>query len=126
MSVDNDDTSVSSVCAVSGDQQDYLVRLMLQSKIPQMFASKPFIAVEEDLHWRGMLETYVYRVCSIDWVPDSEKELFWKQWKPEVQKMMRVRKHYVIARIRRKIVSEYSASFIDDCLQCVRVFILTF
>ena len=91
-----------------------------------MVASKPFITSDDDLHWKGMLATYVYNACGMDGVGDREKEQFWRRCKPLVGRMMRVRKQYVMTRFRTKIVSEYSGTGIADGLHCLRVVVCTF
>ena len=98
--------SVSSDCSVCCKHDDAIfVRKTLQTKICTMLASKPLVRNDdEDLHWQGILATYVYRLFSVD---HDEQKLFWDCWKSEVYNMMRVRRGYVVAKIWRRMVGMY-------------------
>ena len=97
--------SVSSTCAVAGDEDAIRIRTTIQTKISTMLASKPLVRNDDDdMHWRGMLATYVYRLFSVE--VDEQKE-FWDCWKSEVYNMMRVRRGYVVAVIWRRMVGMY-------------------
>ena len=70
-----------------------------------MLASKPLVRNDdEDLHWQGILATYVYRLFSVD---HDEQKLFWDCWKSEVYNMMRLRRSYVCRVIWKRMVGMY-------------------
>ena len=98
--------SVCSTCAIDEDEDAIGIRNTLQTKISTMLAIKPLVRNDDDnLHWQGMLATYVYRLLfSVE--VDEQKE-FWDCWKSEVYNMMRVRRGYVVAVIWRRMVGMY-------------------
>ena len=98
--------SVSSTCcAVDEDEDAIRIRTTIQTKISTMLASKPLVRNDDDdLHWQGILATYVYRLFSVD---HDEQKLFWDCWKSEVYNMMRLRRSYVCRVIWKRMVGMY-------------------
>ena len=93
---------VSSDCAVVKHSDAIIIRKTLQGKSPQMLASIPMITKDDNnMHWQGMLATYVYSLFSVG--SDKQKK-FWDNWKADVYKMMRTRRNYVMLVIRRSMV----------------------
>ena len=93
---------VSSDCSVVDHNETISIRKTLQRKSPQMLASIPLITKDDNnMHWQGMLATYVYSLFSVD--SDNQKK-FWDCWKADVYKMMRIKRNYVMSVIQRSMV----------------------
>ena len=93
---------VSSDCDVVKHNETIFIRKTLQRKSPQMLASIPLITKDDNnMHWQGMLATYVYSLFSVGC---DEQKKFWDYWKADVYKMMRIKRNYVMSVIWRSMV----------------------
>ena len=97
---------VSDESTLTGDSES-LMKITIQSKIPQLVASKPLITCDEDMEWDDMVARFIYRVCRMEDSSEGEQKKFWKRWKSVVYQNMRVRKNYVTGKIRERMVRKW-------------------
>ena len=97
---------VSDESTLTGDSES-LMKITIQSKIPQLVASKPLITCDEDMEWDDMVERFIYRVCRMQESSEGEQKKFWKRWKSVVYQNMRVRKNCVTGKIRERLVRKW-------------------